>query len=292
MTAVQLSKSGIFFDAAKSGLSFENLTAADFAFLDAWFNDCDGCLLDSESPAMGDLGRKIDEALKAAGHAPGLNDPDFVASFAGWHADEIIKHIAAQAGVTLDRDAIFAAHKVSVIDTLKREVTTFEGMDNVLALMKAGAKDKMAVITSSEYVRVHPGLEKTGIIKHFIDGDITHIYSAPDICPANKKPDPHIYLHGGEVFGVAMGRTGTIEDSTSGVKSAVAAGVGYVIGFVGGSHYPHNRKDEFAQKLLDAGAHVVIRDIRELPLAVLALHNSRGPQPALVPAGAAPSLDA
>jgi hypothetical protein len=161
MTAVPLSKSGIFFDAAKSGLSFENLTAADFAFLDAWFNDCDGCLLDSEYLAMGDLGAKMLEGLQAKGYTGEFDIDTFITGYAGWHAANITRDIAEKTGIELDADTIVAAHKLSVIETLRRDVKTFEGMNDVLTLIAQGAGGKVAVVTSSEIARVQPGWRKT-----------------------------------------------------------------------------------------------------------------------------------
>lgn len=285
MGAPALTKGSVFFDAAKTGQAFDHLKPQDFTFLDAWFNDCDGCLLDSETLAMGDLGQKVHEGLIAAGFDGEFDLPGFITGYAGWHAKNIVEDFAAKTGVTPDLDTIVAAHKRSVIETLAREVQTFDGMDNVLALLAAGAKKGAAVVTSSEVARVQPGLEKNGIFRHFMADDVTHLYSGPDVMtallkadpnsPFKLKPSPDIYLHAAEVMGVDIARTGTFEDSFSGAKSAVAAGIGYIIGFVGGSHIPHNGKEEHARKLLEIGVHRVVRDVREIPLAVLDIHNER-----------------
>lgn len=285
MGAPALTKDAVFFDAAKTGRSFDHLKPQDFAFLDAWLNDCDGCLLDSEVLAMSDLGYKVDEAFKAAGYKQDLDINKFVFGYAGWHANEIIAKLAEDAGVKIDRPAIFAAHKESVIEVLKRDVQTFEGMDAVLSLLTAGAKYGSAVVTSSETARVQPGLEKNGLFENFVKGDTTHLYSGPDVKAAllkkdenslfELKPAPDIYLHAAEKMGVDITRTGTFEDSFSGAKSAVAAGVGYIIGYVGGSHIPHNGKEEHARMLLEIGVHRVVRDVREIPLAILDIHRER-----------------
>ena len=295
MVAPALTKGGVFFDAAKTGLSFDHLKAFDFSFLDAWFNDCDGCLLDSESLAMGDLGAKMHEGLIAAGYKGEFDIPGFITGYAGWHAKNIVEDIAAKTGVTPDLDKIVAAHKLSVIETLKRDVQTFEGMGSVLSLLTSGAKYGSAVVTSSELARVQPGLEKNEIFRHFVQGDTTHLYSGPDVMnrklaedpasPFKLKPAPDIYLHAAETMGVDITRTGTFEDSFSGAKSAVAAGIGYIVGFVGGSHIPHNGKEEHARKLLEIGVHRVVRDVREIPLAILDIHHERH-------AGLKPSVEA
>lgn len=292
MGAPALTKNAVFFDAAKTGLSFDHLSPNDFSFLDAWFNDCDGCLLDSEKLAMGDLGNKVHEGLIAAGFKGEFDLSGFITGYAGWHAKNIVEDFAAKTGVTPDLDSIVAAHKVSVVETLKREVQTFDGMDAVLSLLTAGAKKGSAVVTSSETPRVRPGLENNGLFHHFVKDGVTHLYSGPDVMnrllaedpqsPFKLKPAPDIYLHAAEKMGVDIARTGTFEDSFSGAKSAVAAGIGYIVGFVGGAHIPHNGKEEHARKLLEIGVHRVIRDVREMPAAILDIHRER--QLALKPA--------
>lgn len=289
-----LSRSGVFFDAAKSGLTFDQIKPADLSFLQAWFNDCDGCLLDSEYLAMGDLGTKMLEGLQAKGFTGEFDVDTFITGYAGWHAANITKDIAEKTGIELDADTIVAAHKLSVIETLKRDVQTFDGMNDVLTLIAQGAGGRVAVVTSSEIARVQPGLEKNGIVHHFIADDLTHIYSGPDIMarlleadpnsPFKLKPAPDVYLHAAEKMGVDIKDTGTFEDSFSGAKSAVAAGVGYIIGFVGGSHIPHNQKEDHARKLLEIGVHRVIRDVREMPAALLDIHRERQAALRLAPA--------
>jgi beta-phosphoglucomutase-like phosphatase (HAD superfamily) len=291
---VQLSKSGVFFDAAKSGLTFDQIKPSDLSFLSGWFNDCDGCLLDSEYLAMGDLGLKMLEGLQEKGFTGDFNVDTFITEYAGWHADNITRDIAQKTGIELEAAKIVAAHKLSVVETLARDVKTFDGMNDVLTLITAGAGGRTAVVTSSEIGRVQPGLEKNGISHHFVADGITHIYSGPDVMnrllaadansPFKLKPAPDIYLHAAKEMGLDIKDTGTFEDSFSGAKSAVAAGVGYIIGFVGGSHIPHNGKAEHAQKLLDIGVHRVIRDVREMPAALVDIQRDRQAALKLTPA--------
>ena len=57
------------------------------------------------------------------------------------------------------------------------------------------------------------------------------IFSAYDV--GSWKPDPDLFLHAAQTFGIAPGRCVVIEDSLSGVTAAHAAGM-QVIGFSGG----------------------------------------------------------
>ena len=55
-----------------------------------------------------------------------------------------------------------------------------------------------------------------------------------------------------------------IEDSLSGVRAAVAAGIGHIIGYVGGTHISEDERSSRAEGLQSAGAHQVIGRMDDL----------------------------
>ena len=55
-----------------------------------------------------------------------------------------------------------------------------------------------------------------------------------------------------------------IEDSLSGVRAAVAAGIGHIIGYVGGTHISEDERSSRADNLQSAGAHQVIDRMDDL----------------------------
>jgi beta-phosphoglucomutase-like phosphatase (HAD superfamily) len=55
-----------------------------------------------------------------------------------------------------------------------------------------------------------------------------------------------------------------IEDSLSGVRAAVAAGIGQIIGYVGGTHISEDERKSRADALQSAGAHQVIERMHDL----------------------------
>jgi beta-phosphoglucomutase-like phosphatase (HAD superfamily) len=55
-----------------------------------------------------------------------------------------------------------------------------------------------------------------------------------------------------------------VEDSISGVRAAVAAGIGQIIGYVGGTHINEDERKSRADALQSAGAQQVIERMHDL----------------------------
>ncbi len=97
-------------------------------------------------------------------------------------------------------------------------------------------------------------LDLTGLLPLF-DG---RLFGA-DLVP-RPKPAPDLFLLAARTMDVAPHRCLVIEDSETGVRAGVAAGMS-VFGFHGGGHcYPG-----YEARLMDAGAMRVFSDMRELP---------------------------
>ena len=75
-----------------------------------------------------------------------------------------------------------------------------------------------------------------------------------------RKPEPDLFLHAAAEFDAEPKNCVVVEDSISGVKAGVAAGM-RVIGFTGGSHTHQGHADE----LTDAGAETVVRRLIDIP---------------------------
>jgi sugar-phosphatase len=84
------------------------------------------------------------------------------------------------------------------------------------------------------------------------------IVTAEDV--ATGKPSPEGYLSGCELLGVDAADCAGVEDSASGVRALLAAGVGLVVGITTSSS---------AADLLAAGAHRAVADLRDPWLAEL-----------------------
>ena len=116
------------------------------------------------------------------------------------------------------------------------------------------ARYALAAVSSSATGRLRACFVATGL-DSLISGAVT--FSAEDSLPVpTSKPDPAVYLHSGQVLGVAPEQGLAIEDSVAGVTSAVAAGYATIgnLMFV----LPDER-DCRREELIDAGA-VAITD--------------------------------
>jgi HAD superfamily hydrolase (TIGR01509 family) len=109
------------------------------------------------------------------------------------------------------------------------------------------------VATSSSPRRVEMSLRLTGLAARMGD----RVFTASQV--ARGKPAPDLFLFAAEKMGHAPSRTLVIEDSLTGVRAALAAGM-MVWRFVGGSHFretsvgheppvdalPHRQFDDFS----------------------------------------------
>ena len=87
----------------------------------------------------------------------------------------------------------------------------------------------LAIVSNSAWPRLHRSVERAGLLE--LTGP--HVYSAEDV--GRPKPAPDAYLHAAKQLGFAPAASLVIEDSPTGVRAAVTAGM-RVLGFLGGSH--------------------------------------------------------
>ena len=177
--------------------------------------DCDGVLIDSEPLAN----RVFRDLLESAGLKMSLED--VMRAFVGSTKAGCIERAGQMLGRPLpasfgdewDRE-LFAA--------LRAEVKPVEGIPEVLASMKM----PYCVASNGNPDRIRLALEAAGLMpwvkgKIFTAADVTH-----------PKPAPDLFLHAAKRMGVAPADSAVIEDTPTGVKAAVAAGM-KVFGYVG-----------------------------------------------------------
>jgi HAD superfamily hydrolase (TIGR01509 family) len=113
---------------------------------------------------------------------------------------------------------------------LSQKCQPCEGAPEELEKLKQQGKYPMAVVSTSAKPRVVASLEKTDMMKYFLN---EHVFSAAtSLNPPSSKPDPAIYLYACKVLGVEPGECVAVEDSRSGATAAKRAGIP-LIGYVG-----------------------------------------------------------
>ncbi|AFK63851.1 hydrolase [Advenella kashmirensis WT001] len=134
----------------------------------------------------------------------------------------------------------FARRKMQLTEQLfRQELTPVPGLLDLLERLTL----PYCVASNSSHERLRFSFEATNLT-HYFDG---RIYSADDV--AQGKPAPDLFLHAAGQYHTPPQRCLVIDDSPSGVRAAVAAGMP-VIGFTGGAH----ALPALAHQLHDAGA--------------------------------------
>ena len=108
----------------------------------------------------------------------------------------------------------------------------------------------MAVVSSSANARAV--LAAAGLVHRFgviVDGVVARDRELPG------KPAPDTFLYAAESLGVSPREAAVVEDAVSGVEAGAAGGFGLVIGVA---------REDNADSLSQAGADVVVADLREL----------------------------
>jgi HAD superfamily hydrolase (TIGR01509 family) len=211
--------------------------------------DFDGVVADSEALANTVLADYVTEL-----GAP-MSVDDCLHTFMGKRIDEVASAVDALIGrPVLDFADVLTARTLARFRAELREVP---GVRDYIA---AFATLKRAIASSSSPARLAGCLEILGLADLIAE----HVYSAA--CVARGKPHPDLFLHVAAQVGVSPAQSIVIEDSASGIRGAVAAGM-TPIGFLGGSHV----RDGHDARLRDAGAVAIARDYAELERVTRAL---------------------
>lgn len=170
--------------------------------------DMDGTLVDSEPTWMDSQARLVAEFGGVWTRTDGL-------TLVG--TDMVVTAEALQrAGVQLSAEEIILRLTEEVTQSLGRDVTWRPGAyELVSSIMEAGIPQAIVTTSPRSMTRV--------VADSLPQGAITVIVAGEDV--RNGKPHPEPYLLAIATLGVAPGECVAIEDSPTGLASAVAAGV-------------------------------------------------------------------
>jgi HAD superfamily hydrolase (TIGR01509 family) len=180
--------------------------------------DCDGVLIDSEPIAN----RVLKEQLDAIGLPMPLDE--VMTTFVGRTRGGCIELAAQMLGRPLPGD-FGARWDAALYDALGREVRPVPGIVEVLRTMTL----PYCVASNGERERMDLALRAAGLLP-LIAG---RLFTASDV--SRPKPAPDLFLHAARTLGFAPENTAVVEDTTTGVKAAVAAGM-RVFAYAGAPH--------------------------------------------------------
>lgn len=217
----------------------KNSFMIDMSFFDAVIFDMDGVLLDTEEAMMN---------ASIAGFADyGITvcREDFVPFF-GTGSVGYFGGVAGKYGLPYSPE--LAKHMYDkYLEIAGDEVVIYPGVsEKIRQLHQAGFK--IAVASSAAGVKVFANLDLAGISTEWVDCVVTE----DDI--TKNKPDPEIFLKAAEGLGVSPAKCLVCEDSFSGVKAAVSAGMKCA-----GIRGTYDDKE-----LIESGAFVVLNSIVDL----------------------------
>jgi HAD superfamily hydrolase (TIGR01509 family) len=205
--------------------------------------DCDGVLIDSEL-----IGTRVEAAELGHIGFP-VTESEILTRYVGMSADSMFRALEIDHGRALP--AGFADLLQARIDAaFERELQAIPGVHGTLDRLRAA----ICVASSSTLARLRHSLGLTGLYARFAP----NVFSAEQV--ARGKPAPDLFLHAAARMGCSPGHCLVIEDSISGVRGAVAAGMP-VWGFVGGGHCA----DGHDRRLREAGAETVFGRMADLP---------------------------
>lgn len=206
--------------------------------------DCDGVLVDSETLEN----EIVAQCLTQAGYP--MTGPQARARYIGLTMGALMTLVEADMGKALPHGWLddFQARSHA---RLRGEIKAIDGVVEAIGAIEALGLET-AVASSGEHAKMAITLGQTGLLPRF-EG---RIFSAQDVRAG--KPAPDVYLLAAKSLGHSPENCFAVEDSPNGVRAGVGAGM-YVFGYAAQID---------PQKLMDAGAHEVFTDMRDLPLRI------------------------
>ncbi len=226
--------------------------------------DHDGTVVDSETIALESAWRLTTEVAREYPGAQHYELDEFVKSFAGKPYKEILASIYKDSVTPLDErdiERLVAEEEKRAIERLSVQAFATEGTPEVLSYLRDDGFE-FAIVSNSSLHRLSACLNAAALTDYFPN---ERIFSAQGSLPVRRpKPLPDIYLHAAKCLDAKVSGCVAVEDSVSGVLSAIAAGIGQIIGYVGGTHISSDERKNRVDALQSAGAHQIIERMHDL----------------------------
>jgi HAD superfamily hydrolase (TIGR01509 family) len=200
--------------------------------------DCDGVLVDSEVITN----RVFVGMLNELGLRLSLDD--MFERFVGRSMPQCLTLIAQLLGREVPEEFL-PEFQIRIAAALESELKAVDGIESVLESIKL----PYCVASSGTHAKMRLTLGLTGLLTKFQG----RMFSVTEV--AQPKPFPDVFLHAAKQLNAASSACVVIEDTPTGVRAGVAAGM-TVFGFC--AHTPKHR-------LLEAGAHHTFDNMFDLP---------------------------
>jgi HAD superfamily hydrolase (TIGR01509 family) len=206
--------------------------------------DCDGVLVDSELITN----RVFAQMLNELGIAVTLDD--MFEQFMGRSMPQCLELITKLLGGPVPGHFV-EEYRTRSATALRSELKAVPDIDTVLAAIRI----PYCVASSGTHDKIHTTLGITGLLPQFRG----KMYSVTEV--ARSKPFPDVFLHAARRQGVVPAECAVIEDTPTGVRAGVAAGM-TVFGYCALTP---------KQRLIEAGAHHTFEQMRDLPGLIFAV---------------------
>jgi HAD superfamily hydrolase (TIGR01509 family) len=200
--------------------------------------DCDGVLVDSELITNRVFARMLNEMGIA------VSIEDMFDQFVGRSMPQCLEMIETMLGRPVPHEFVLD-YRSRTEAALKSELKSVPGIESALERLPV----PYCVASSGTHEKMRTTLGITGLLPRFQG----RIYSVTEV--ARSKPFPDVYLYAASKSGVTAARCAVVEDTPTGVKAGVAAGM-TVFGYC--ALTPKG-------KLVDAGAHRTFERMSDLP---------------------------
>jgi HAD superfamily hydrolase (TIGR01509 family) len=201
--------------------------------------DCDGVLVDSEALLkQGEV-----EALAAEGFVD-ITVEDCVRMFSGVSPDKAIENFEEETGQSIPSD-FFPQQIAGSMDLFRARLQPLM-LETVSGL--ASIEAKQCIASGSPRGRVELCVDVAGMRPYF-PSEVIYTRELVNL----GKPAPDLFLYTAEKMGYLPEQCLVIEDSSSGIKAAQAAGM-EVLGFLGGGHAT---ADWYRKEIFDFGIPIV-----------------------------------
>ena len=222
--------------------------------------DADGCLFPSEEPAFEASTIVVNRLLGELGVPRRFTPDELQAHAVGRNFRSVAEELAATHGAALGDDDLerWVAEERDVVVAHLSEVLRPDPAV-IAPLERLAGRCSLAVVSSSALARLSACFTATGL-DALLPAAVR--FSAEDSLPVpTSKPDPAIYAFACEQLGVAPSDALAVEDSVTGARSAVGAGVPTIgnLTFVPEAERPLRQR-----ALRSAGADAVVRSWGEL----------------------------